>query len=160
MESQQLARLLLCTKSFSHDFVPHATAGAELCHFFKEVVVAVPEERQAWCEIIDIETCINRCLNICNCICQRKCNFLNSRTASFTNVIPRDRNGVPFRNVLRAIRKNISNDAHRRTRWVHVCTASDVFLQQVVLNCSANGRRRHTLLFCNQFIHQQQNCSS
>ena len=81
-------------------------------------------------------------------------------TACFADVISRNRDRVPLRNILRAIRKDVGDQAHRRTWWVHVGTARDVFLQQVILNGAANRAGRNTLLFCNQFVHQQQDGTS
>ena len=66
MEAHEFACFLLGTKTIGHDVVPHAAASAELGHFFEEVIVTVPEEAEAWTNVIHIETGINCCLHICN----------------------------------------------------------------------------------------------
>ena len=59
--------------------------------------------------------------------------------------------------MLGAVFKDVSDDAHALTGRIDVRSASNVFLKQVILNRSADSRRRHTLFFSDQFVHQQQN---
>ena len=61
--------------------------------------------------------------------------------------------------MLGAIRKNIGDDTHRRSRRVNVSSASDIFFQQIVLNCSRNLGRRHATLLGDQLVKQQQHGS-
>ena len=61
--------------------------------------------------------------------------------------------------MLGAVFKDVSDDAHALTGRIHVGSASDVFLEQVILNRATNGRRRNALFFSDQFVHQQQDCA-
>ncbi len=99
MESQHRRTRIFCSESFGHDLVPDSTARPELCDFLEEIVMAVPEERQAGGEVIDIKTGVNSCLHVGNGIRQGKCDFLNRSRASLSNVVARDRDRVPLRDV-------------------------------------------------------------
>ena len=97
-------------------------------------------------------------MHVGDCIRQGKRQLLHGRTAGFSNVIARNGNRVPLWNVLGTVSEDIGDDAHRWTRWIHVGSTRDVFLQQIVLNSAADFAGWHTALLCNELVHQQQNC--
>ena len=115
----------------------------------------VPKERQPRRKCINVETGRLGRLDVGNSIGKSERNLLDCRRTSFTNVIAGNGNRVPARKVLRAVGEGVDNESHGLAGWVDVGSASDVFLQDVVLNRSANLWTWHTLLFRNELVHEE-----
>src|SRR4051794_34899837 len=84
-----------CSKVFHH-YSPHFPGSPELCHFFKQIVVSVEKEGEAFAKNVYVKTFFERCFYVCFSIRQCKSYFLYRRASCFTNVIARDGDGVPF----------------------------------------------------------------
>ena len=65
--------------------------------------------------------------------------------------------GIPVRNVLLAIGKDVGDKPQRKLRRVDVGAAGDIFLKDIVLNGSIDLLRRNALLLCDGNVHGEQN---
>ena len=90
VEAQQLAGFFLGLKAIVHNVEPDTTSRTVLRNFLKEVVVRIPEERQARGKIVDIKSGCNGCIDIRDAIGNGESDFLNRRRTSFTDVIARN----------------------------------------------------------------------
>ena len=97
----------------------------------------VEEEAEPGRKLVDGETAGSGGLHIGDAVRQGKRHLLDRCAARLTHVVARDGDGVPARHLLAAIVKDVSNQAHRRPRWVNPRTTSDVLLEDVVLDRSA-----------------------
>ena len=88
----------------------------------------IKEERETGSQAVDVESGIERALDISDPIAEREANFLYSSTARFSHVVTRNRNGIPLRKVLVGISKNVSDNEHRVLRWINVGAAGNVLL--------------------------------
>ena len=142
VEAQELRLLVLRAEALRHDPVPHAPRGPELRDLFEEVVVPVPEERQARRELVDVEAGVDRGLHVRDPVRQRERDLLHRGAAGFADVVAGDRDRVPLRDVVAAVGEDVGDDPHRLTRRVDVGAARDVLLEQVVLDRPADLLRR------------------
>ena len=74
-------------------------------------------------------------------------------------MVARDGNGVPLRHVLRAVSKDVGDEAHGRTRREDVGAASRILLEDVVLNRARELICGHALLLGNGDVHRQKHGS-
>src|SRR5205085_11932000 len=81
---------------------PDAARRAQLGDFLEEIVVDVPEEREARREVVDIEAAGLSALDVGEAVGERERELLRRRGARLANVVAGDRDRVPFRRVLRA----------------------------------------------------------
>ena len=139
-----------------HDRCPEAARRTELGGLFKQVVMGVKEEGQARGEFVERQSGRKRRLDVGNAIRQGEGDFLHRRRSRFTNVITGNRNGVPIRHFFAAIREGIHNESHGRPWRIDVGAASDVLLQNVVLDGAAQLVAADSLLFRDQLVEQQQ----
>src|SRR5947209_889 len=75
METQHHGTRVLRIEALTHDMRPHPPRGAELGNLFKQVVMAIKEERKLAREAIHVQSCINGCLYISDRISQREGHF-------------------------------------------------------------------------------------
>ena len=116
----------------------------------------VEEEGETGRKVIELQPGGQGCFNVRNAVSEREGHFLSSRRSRFTDVIAGDGNRVPVRNFLGAVGEGVNNESHRRTWWVDVRPTSDILLQDVVLNGSAELVARDALFFTDQLVHQQE----
>ena len=82
VNGQHLGTLLLGSEALRHDVGPHAAGGTVLGHFLEQVVVGVPEERQAGGEGIDVHA-RRRCrLDVGDAVGQREGDLLDRRRSA------------------------------------------------------------------------------
>ncbi len=114
------------------------------------------KKRQPRRELVDVEARIDRSLHVRDRVRQRERDLLRRRRTRLADVVARDRDRVPARHVLRAVREDVGDDAHRLARRIHVRAAGDVLLEQVVLDRARDLLGGHALLLGDELVHQQQ----
>src|SRR6266851_5332380 len=75
-----------------------------------------------------------RGLDVGDAVCEGEGDFLDGGGAGFADVITGDGDGVPLGKMVAAPGENVGDDAHGGAHGIDVGAASDVFLQDVVLN--------------------------
>ena len=108
----------------------------------------VEEEGQSRREAVDLESSIERGLHIGDSIGQRKADLLRCVASGLPDVVAADADRIPPGHMLCAEFKNIADEPQRRSRWVDMSAASDIFLENVVLNGSTKLVWSYTLAFC------------
>src|SRR6266487_629458 len=126
METKHHSFFIGCSQILHH-FCPHFPCCTKLRHFFKQIIVCIEKERESFSKNIYIQPFFQGCFYISLSVAKCESNFLHRSTTSFTNMIPGNRNGIPFRKFVAAPFKNISNDAHRRFWWINVSSSCGVF---------------------------------
>src|SRR2546429_9573708 len=129
MKSQKQRTRILCAEPLLHDVSPQTARRAELGNFFEKVVVRVKEEGKLRCEFIYTEAGIECRLDVRDSVSQRKSNFLHCRRTRLANVITRNGDCVPTRQIIFAPGENIRDDAHGGPYRINVSSACDIFLQ-------------------------------
>src|SRR3984957_4328491 len=107
----------------------------------------IEEEGKLRREIVDRESGVDCRLDVGASICQGEGYFLNVRGTGFADVVARNRNRIPVGKLLAAPRKNIGDDAHGRAKRIDVSAASDVLLENVVLDSAGETLKICALLF-------------
>ena len=125
---------ILCSVFVSHTACPDSPGGTHLCNFFEEIVVHIPEERQARCKRVHVQSSRRRTLDIFEAVGQGECQLLDSCRTCFSNVISADRDRIPSRCVLCGPLEQIYNDLYRRLHRIEPGMLGHVFLQDVVLD--------------------------
>ena len=156
VEAQRLRLRVRDVETLSHDPGPEATRRAELRHFLEEVVVRVEEEGEALAELVGRQAGSDGRLRVRDAVRERERELLNGGRAGLADVVAGDRDRVPLRNVLGGVGEQIRRDPHRRARREDVVPARDVLLEDVVLHGAAQLRPRHTLLFRDELVQQEQ----
>ena len=80
--------------------------------------------------------------------------LLDRGRPGLANVVARDRDCVPVRQLLRAVGEHVRHEAHRGPRRVDVGAPRDVLLQDVVLNRAAQLVARDALLLGDELVEQ------
>ena len=135
---------------------PQTPGGAELRHLLEEVVVRVEEEGEPSTELIRREARLDGRLAVGNPVRKGESKLLHGGRAGLANVVAGDRDRVPARNPLVAIREEIGRDPHRRPRREDVVPARDVLLQDVVLGRPAKRLGRYALALGHQLVQEEQ----
>ena len=156
MEAQHHGFRFLCMEAFLHDFRPYAAGSTELGNFFQYVVVGIPEEGQTASESVDVHAGFQGSFYISDAVGDGEGDFLSSGGACFTDMVAGNGDGVPFRNVLGAIFKDVGDQTHGRFRREDVGAAGSVFLQDIVLNGAAQCFLGNALLLGYGDVHAQQ----
>jgi len=134
MEAKHPAFWILGTKALTHDVSPDPPSCTKFSHFLKKIIVRIEKERQARRKFVDIQTCFYGSFDIGYAICQGKCYLLHGCRACFSNVISRNRNGIPVWNILRAIFECICDEPHGRLWREDIGSPGYVFFQDIILN--------------------------
>ena len=143
-------------EALGHDLGPHPPGGPVLGHLLEQVVVRVPEERQARREGVDVEPGRQRGLDVGDAVGQGEGDLLHRRRARLADVVAGDRDAVPVGQVLGAVGEGVGDEPHRGPRRVDVGPPGHVLLQDVVLDGAAQRVGRHALLLGHQLVEQQQ----
>ena len=94
-----------------HQSSPQSPGGAKLRDLFQKVVVGCEEKRETLPHGIDIEPSLDRRLHVGDRVGEREGDFLHRRGASLANVVPADGDGVPARQLSRAVREDVGDDS-------------------------------------------------
>jgi hypothetical protein len=156
VEAQHHRLWVLCAEPVAHDVRPHPPGGAELRHLLEDVVVAVEEERQPRGELVDVHAAIDRRLHVRDPGAERERDLLHRAAALLAEVVTRDRDRVPLRDVLRAVLEDVRREPHGRLRRVDVVPARDVLLEYVVLRRAAQLLGWDALLLADELVEEQQ----
>ncbi len=105
----------------------------------------VEEERQLRREGVHLEPGPAGRLDVRDAVGEGKRHLLHRRTAGLADVVAGDRDGVPARHRLPAVREDVRDQPHRRPRREDVGAARDVLLEDVVLGGARQRRRAHAL---------------
>ncbi len=140
----------------SHDLGPEAPGRAELCDLLEEVVVGIEEEGEALAEVVGRQPRVDRRLRVGDPVGEGERELLRRRRPRLADVVPGDRDRVPLRQPLRAVREQVGRDSHRRTRRVDVVPACAVLLEDVVLHRAAKSFGRDSLLLGDELVEQEQ----
>src|SRR5215469_2213584 len=117
----------------------------------------VEKKRKLRRELVDRQAGIERGLDVRRAIGECEGNFLNRRGASFANVIARNRNGIPFWQVVAAPPENVGDDAHGVLHRINIRATSDVLLEDIVLYRPGKLREACALLLCDGDVEAKEN---
>src|SRR5437667_3712857 len=145
---------VLGTERVAHLARPDATRRAIFRELLEEIVMGVEEKRKAWREVVDFQTAVDAPADVLHPVREGEREFLRRGRARLADVIPADRNRVPFGNVLRAEFERLHDDPPRRLRRIDPLLLGLVLLQDVVLNRPPKPRPRHPTAFRPPDVHR------
>jgi hypothetical protein len=117
--------------------------------------MGIEEERDARCELVDVEAGIDAVLHVLDAVAQRERQLLGRRRARLADVISAHRDRVPLRNVRGAEGEHIGNEPHRRARRVDVLLLRDELFQDVVLDRAGERLPARSLLLGHDEVHRE-----
>ena len=129
-----------------HVACPDPARRAQLRDFLEEVVVDVPEERQARREGIHVQATCEPPFYVREPVGERERELLRRGGPRFADVVARDRDRVPQWGVLCAPLEHVHDDLERGLDWIYPGVLGHVLLEDVVLHGAAQLVRRDTLL--------------
>ncbi len=144
VEAHQPRALVLGAERLAQLSRPDAPRRAVLGDLLEEIDLGVEEERQARCEIVDVEASLDCLLHVGEPVLERKGELLLSGRAGLANVVAGDRDRVPTRHVMRAPLDHVAAQAHRRVDREAPLLLGDVLLEDVRLDRAGEqlGRNR------------------
>ena len=137
MEPDHPGARVLGVEALLHYSGPDLSGGTELGHLFEEVVLADKEEGEPGPELVHVHARIHGGLNVGYGVTKGKGELLDRRTPGFPHVIAAYTYGVPGRKALPAVTEEISDEAHGGAGRVDVGAPCYVFLEDIVLDSSA-----------------------
>ena len=156
VEAQHHRPWLGRAEPFLHQPGPDPPGGPELRHLLQQRGPGDEEERQPRRDLVHRQPGGQRRLEVGDPVGQGEGHLLRRRRPGLGHVIAGDRDGVPARQVLPAVRERVADQAQRGLRRVDVGAAGDVLLEHVVLDRAAQPRRLDALLLGHQLVEQQQ----
>ena len=156
VEAERESRRRLRSITVAHDAGPQAARSAELRDLLEEGGVGGEEKGELGREPIDLETSLDRRVDVRDRIGEREGELLHRVGARLTDVVAADRDRVPARQLRGGVRDEISCQAHRRTRREDVRPARDVLLEDVVLRRAADTLGRDPLTPAHGDVHREQ----
>ena len=154
VEAQRPRARVAGPEALSHEAGPKSPRGPELSHLLEEVVVRVEEERQLGGELVDPEARRLRRLHVGDRIGEREGDLLHRGTSCLAHVIAGDRDRVPARRVILAVREDVGHEPERGARREDVRAPRDELLQDVVLD----RRRRRGALALDTVVSASRGC--
>ncbi len=116
-----------------HEPGPDAPGRSELGNLLEQVVVGVPEEREARGEVVNVQPGPARSFHVGETVADGECDLLGGGRPGLADVIAADRDGVPPGHLGGAVSEQVGDQPHRRLHRVDVRAAGDVLLEDVVL---------------------------
>ena len=156
MEAERLRAGVRRPEAVAHDLGPQAPGRSELRHLLEEVVVRIEEEREPGTELVRREAGVDGGLAVGDPVRQREGQLLHGGRSGLADVVAGDRDRVPARDPLVAVREEIGRDPHRGPRREDVVPAGDVLLQDVVLGRSAKRLGRNSLALGHQLVEKEE----
>ena len=141
------------TVSVAHDSGPDPAGGPELCDLLEEVHVRVEKKGEPWRELVDLQSGLDRRLNVRHPVGQGEGELLSGGGARFPDVIARDGYRVPARHVAGGEHDRVGHQPHRRLGREDVFLLCDVLLENVVLQGPAELRRLEAFLLPHGDVH-------
>ena len=120
----------------------------------------IEEERQPRSKVINGQAGIQSCLDISDGIAQGKSHLLNCRRPCLSNVVAANRYGIPLGQLTTTKGNKVRHQSHGGLGWENISAPSDVFLQNVILDCAGKLFQRHSLLLGDCNCHGQENSGS
>jgi hypothetical protein len=114
------------------------------------------EEGELGREPIDVQPALDRRVDVRDSVGERERELLHRVRAGLTDVVAADRDRVPARVLLRAVRDEVGREPHRRPRRKDVGPPRDVLLQDVVLRRSGDTVGRHALALGDRGVHREE----
>ncbi len=99
---------------------------------------------------------VERCLHVGDAVGERERDLLRGGRAGLAHVVAADRDRVPPRHPLAAVREQVGDQSHRRPGRVDVGASRRVLLEDVVLHGAADVRGADPVLLGHQLVEQQQ----
>src|ERR1700694_2697969 len=119
--------------ALAHPPSPDAPGRPVLRDLLEEVAVRVEEKTEPRGELVDTEAARHRRFDVGKTVGQREGELLGGRRAGLADVVARDRDGMPARQLGGTEAHHVGYKAHRRARWEDVFLLRLVLLQDVVL---------------------------
>ena len=156
MESQHPRPRIGGAKALAHDPGPQPSGGAELRHFLQQIHLRRKEKRHPRGKTVDAQTRRDGRPQVRDPVGQCERHLLHRGGPGLTDVVAADRDGVPLREVVRAVDKHVCNQAQGGLRWEDVRPAGNVLLEDVVLGRPVEHCSGHALPLGHGNVHRQQ----
>ena len=118
--------------------------------------MGVEEEGQSWREAVDVEAAGQHEVDVAERVGEREGDLLGSGRTRFADVVAGDGDRIPPRHLFGAEGDQVRDQAQRVGGRVDVGPASDVLLEDVVLDRAADLGPRYALLFRDGEVHREQ----
>src|SRR6185312_10565551 len=136
---------------------PDASRGTQLRDLLEEIIMDVPEERQTGRKVVHVQSARKTTLDVRETVRERERKLLRSSGTGFPDVIARDRDRIPERNVLRRPLEVVDDETQRRLDGIHPRVLRHVLLEDVVLDRTAQFPDVDALLLCRRDVKRKQN---
>ena len=156
VEAQLERALVLGAVPLAHVPRPDAAGSAVLGDLLEEVDVGVEEERQPRRELVDVEPALDPGLHVGETVGEGERQLLRGGASGLADVVPADRDRIPVRDVAGAELDDVGHEAHRGPDRKDELLLGDVFLEDVVLQRSAELRVRNALLIRCREVHREE----
>src|SRR5215208_1516117 len=134
MEPHQPGAWALRAVAIAHVARPNASRGAKLGDLLEEVVMDVPEEREARREVVDVEPARDPALHVRESVRERERELLRRRGTRLADVVAGDGYRVPERRVLGAPLEAVDDEAQGGLDREAPGVLRHVLFQDVVLD--------------------------
>src|SRR5712691_3724465 len=135
---------------------PDAPRGSVFRDLLEEVEMRVEEEGETRREVIDVETALDRPVDVCEAVRERERELLRRGRAGLADVVARDRDRMPLGHLLRAELDHVRDQPHRRLGREDELLLRDVLLEDVRLDRPAKLRAGNALLLADADVEREQ----
>ena len=156
VEAQLEAALIDCAVAFAQPPGPDPSGSPELAYLLEEVDMAVEEEAEAGCKVVDMEAGCDSGLDVGETVCKGERQLLHGRGASLPDVVAGDRHRVPAGHLGGGEPDHVGDEANRWPGREDVLLLRLVLLEDVVLEGSRQLPPVDTTLFGDNHVHGQQ----
>ena len=156
VEAEGKRRRRLRTVALAHDVRPHTAGGTKFRDLLEERRVRREKERELRREAIDVEPALHRSVDVRDRVGKSERELLDGVRTGLADVIAADRDRIPARVALRAVRDEIGGEPHRRARREDVRPACDVLLEDVVLRRAADPLGGYALPLRDGGVHREE----
>ena len=135
--------LVLRAVRVAHLARPDPAGRAQLRDLLEEVDLRVEEEGQPRRERVDVDAALDRLLHVGEAVLERERELLRRGRAGLADVVARDRDGVPARELLGGPLDHVAQQAHGRVDREAPLLLRDVLLEDVGLDRAAQAVGGH-----------------
>ena len=125
---------------------------------WKKWLCALKKKERRVAERVGRQPCGDRRLAVGDAVRERERELLRGARSRLADVVPGDRDRVPARQPLGAVREEVGREPHRRSRREDVVAARDVLLQHVVLHGAAQLLARDALALGDELVEEEEQC--